>query len=217
MKNLAKKFLSESDKQKISAAVQAAEKHTSGEIVPMVVSASYQYPMSDVLGATALALPSAIVLTYLSGQWLWLGAHNMWLFLGIFTALFIVFHRVVKQTPSLKRWFISSREIEDEVQEAAVVHFFEEGLYRTRDETGVLIFVSVFEQKVWVLADRGIDAKVPEDCWKGMVRIIVQGIREGRPADAICEAVTRIGEILREHFPVQPDDADELRNIITKD
>ena len=217
MKNLVNKFLSDSDKQKIIAAVRTAEEKTSGEIVPMIVSTSYEYPMADALGATAFALPSAIVLTYLLGQWLWLGAQNMWLFLGIFAVLFILFHCMVNRMPNLKRCFISRREMDEEVQEAAVVQFFEEGLYRTRDETGVLIFISVFERKVWVLADRGINAKVSQDSWDGMVRMIVQGIREGRPADAICHAVARAGEILHAHFPVPPDDTDELHNIITKD
>ena len=45
---------------------------------------------------------------------------------------------------------------DEEVQEAVLTAFFKEELYRTRDETGILIFISVFEHKVWVLADRGI-------------------------------------------------------------
>ncbi len=130
--------------------------------------------------------------------------------------LFVVFHEIVKRTYWLKRWFISQREIDEEVEEAALTGFFKEGLYRTRDETGVLVFISVFEHKVWILADRGINEKVSEDQWDDIVKIIVDGIKHNRPAESICEAVAKIGDLLKMHFPIGPDDTDELKNLIVK-
>ena len=217
MKDLARQFLSDEDRRRIEAAVETAEKKTSGEIVPMVVSASYHYPMSDVIGAAALALPTALALTYLAGLLFWIGGQNLWLFLGLFAVLFLVFHTLVRHWPGLKRFFISNREIEEEVEEAAFTAFYREGLHRTRDETGVLVFISVFERRVWVLADRGINEKVKEGQWDEPVRIIVEGIQRGRQADAICEAVEKIGDILSTHFPIKPDDTDELRSLIVED
>lgn len=214
MRDLARGFLSDTQREKVIAAVRAAEKSTSGEIVPMVVSASYRYPMADVIGGAAFALPISLILTPLTGGWLWLGTQNLWLFLGFFVVLFIAFHEIVKRTYWLKRWFISQREIDEEVEEAAVTSFFTEGLYRSRDETGVLVFISVFEHKVWILADRGINEKVPEGQWKDIVALIVDGIKRKRQAESICEAVKKIGAILQEHFPIKPDDTNELKNLI---
>jgi putative membrane protein len=214
MKDLAKHLLSDTERQKVMAAVKEVEKHTSGEIVPMVVSASYRYPMANVIGAAALALPASLMLTPFVGGWLWIGTQNMWLFMGFMAVLFGVFHEIVKRTYWLKRWFISQREIDEEVEEAALTGFFKEGLYRTRQETGVLIFISVFEHKVWILADRGINAKVNPDQWDDIVNIIVDGIKRKQPAESICEAVQKIGELLKKHFPVGPGDTDELQNLI---
>lgn len=214
MKNLAEKFLNKEERQRIRAAVSEAEKNTSGEIVPMIVPASYHYPMADVLGGASLALPVAILLTYFLGSMLWVGPTNMWVFMGIFGIAFIVLHRVVQRVWPLKRVFISDREIDEEVQEAALISFFKEELYRTRDETGILVFVSVFEHRVWVLADRGINAKVDQGQWDGIVAHIVAGIKSGQQADAICEAVKEMGGILAEHFPVREDDVNELDNLI---
>ena len=115
---------------------------------------------------------------------------------------------------NLKRLFISDREIEEEVEEAAVTGFFREGLYRTRDETGILIFISVFERRVWVLADRGINDKVKEGQWDDIVRMIIEGIKSKDQANAICKAVDKVGMILKEHFPIKQDDSDELKNLI---
>ena len=41
-----------------------------------------------------------------------------------------------------------------------------------------------------------------------------QGIREGQRADTICSAIETLGQLLESHFPVKPDDTDELENLI---
>ena len=217
MKDLAKQFLTEQEREQINAAVQSAERRTSGEIVCLVESASYRYPMANVLGATVLALPLALVLTPLIGGWLWMGTHNMWLFLGLFGLIFTAAYFAVDNMAWLKRWFVSKREIEEEVEEAAVTSFFRHGLYRTREANGILVFISVFEHKVWVLADHGINAKVAAGEWDAIVTRITDGIRSKRAAAAICEAVESIGTTLAGHFPVRDDDTNELKNVIVSD
>lgn len=217
MKDLADTFLSEADSGRIRAAVAAAEKKTAGEIVCMVVSSSYHYPLANVLGAAAAALPMSLLGTHFMGAWLWIGSQNMWLFLGLFTVCFALFHWIFERFPALKRRLISRREIDSEVEEAAVNAFFRQGLYRTRDANGVLLFISVFEHKVRLLADRGIHEKVPQAEWDALVTQITQGIREGNRTDSICSAIQTIGQLLESHFPVKPDDTDELKNLIVGD
>ena len=214
MKDLAKKFLTENERDQVTEAVKEAEKLTAGEIVVKIISASYHYPMANVIGAALFALPLALVFTVLTGEWLWIGSQNMWLLLGFLTIFFILFHEVIKRALWLKRFFISEREVEEEVEEAAITTFFNEGLYRTRDETGVLMLISVFEHKVWVLADKGINAKVQDSQWEDIIRKLVRGIKQKRQADSICEAVEEIGALLKAYFPVKPDDTDELQNLI---
>ncbi|MDX1707406.1 MAG: TPM domain-containing protein [Desulfobacterales bacterium] len=214
MKDLAQHFLTDDERNHVKNAVKAAEKLTAGEIVVMIISSSYQYPLANVIGAATFALPLALILTSLTGSWMWIGAQNMWLFLGFQAVLFIVFHEIIKRTAWLKRLFISQREIDDEVEEAAVTQFFDQGLYRTRDETGVLVLVSVFEHKVWILADRGINSNVSKGQWDDIVSMITDGIKQRRPADAICAAVEKIGDLLKTHFPIKPDNTDELKNLI---
>lgn len=209
------RLVSEQEEQLIQAAVQEAEKHTSGEIVCMMVPFSYHYPMADVIGAAALALPLSLVATPLLGGWLWLGTQNMWLFLGIFALLFITGLFTVKASPKLKRLFIANKEMEAEVAEAAVVAFYRNGLYLTRDRTGVLLYISLLEHKVWLLADKGIDAKVPAGHWDVVVSRLTEGLRRHQTAAAIRRAITSIGEELRRHFPVRPEDTNELPDVIT--
>ena len=116
--------------------------------------------------------------------------------------------------PRLKRLFVSEKEMDHEVREAATIQFFLKGLFRTREETGVLIYLSVFEGKVWVLGDRGVDAAVPPGFWQEVVDQVVAGVKEGRPAAAICAAVGRIRGVLAEKFPAAASDTNELPNLI---
>ena len=95
--------------------------------------------------------------------------------------------------------------------------FTEHGLHYTRDHTGILILVSLLEHRVEVLADRGINEKVPPGTWNEVVDIIVAGLKSRHAGDAFCKAVERCGEILATHFPRQADDRDELPNKLIND
>ena len=217
MRNLAQEFMSGDDRSRLDDCIRQAEKKTSGEIVVMVVSSSYHYPQADAIGGVFFALPAALALMPLIGGWLWTGTQNVWVFLGLFFILFPIAREVVKRTLWLKRRFISTKEIDVEVNEAALSAFFKEGLYRTRDATGVLVLISVFERWVCVLADRGINERLTPDVWEKVVESIVNGIKKHRQADAICEGVGKIGQILAAHFPIKPDDTDELKSVIIGD
>jgi putative membrane protein len=217
MKDLVGRFISKEDRVKIEAGIREAETRTRGEIVVMVVPASYRYPMADLLGATAFSFPAAVALTPELGGFLWAGSWNLWIFLALLIPLFLVFQQVVKRVHVLKRWFISGKEMEDEVREAAHIQFFRKGLYRTREETGVLIYVSVFERRVWVLGDRGINAAIPEGHWNGVVATIVQAIKDRRPGEGICQAIGDVSRILQEKFPIRHDDQNELKNLMVED
>ena len=217
MKNLMERFISEADQHKIETCVRDAESRTRGEIVLMVVPASYRYPMAGLLGATAFSVPIALALTPALGGLFWVGPSNLWVFLAALIPLFLVFHEAVKRVHILKRCFIRRKEMEEEVWEAAHIQFFRKGLYRTRDETGVLIYISFFERRVWVLGDRGINAMIPEAHWNGVVATIVQAIKDGRPAEGICQAVVEVGGILQEKFPIRRGDQNELGNLMVED
>ena len=56
MQTLAKEFLTDTEQQAVTAVVKQAERETSGEIVPMIVSASHHYPMATIRGAALIAL-----------------------------------------------------------------------------------------------------------------------------------------------------------------
>jgi putative membrane protein len=216
MRRLAESFLTALEQQRVNEAVQHAERQTSGEIVPMVVSASHHYPLAAVSGGIFLALPLALMLTSLLGSTLWLGSQNMWLFLLFSTILYLPARAFVAHSVVLKRFFLRADQVEEEVEEEAITSFYREKLYRTRDQNGILIFISVLERRVYILGDRGIDAKIDSNGWQDIVSGLTAGIRRGKQGEALLAAVNQVGEILKQHFPIQEGDRNELHNLIIR-
>jgi len=201
-------IFSDAEKERIEAAVRDAESRTSGEIVPLVVDESYDYPQAELIGAGFFSLATAA-----TASWAFAGS-SLWVFLALFLLLFFPFRCLLRRLPDLKRRLIHPGEIAAEVEEKALVSFIEQGLHHTRDETGILILVSLFEHRVFVLADRGINKQVPKETWDEIVHIVTEGIRSGRTCEALCAAITRCGDLLEAHFPKKTDDTDELPNLI---
>jgi putative membrane protein len=119
--------------------------------------------------------------------------------------------------PGLKRRFITDERIAEAVQLRSLAAFTGQGLHHTRAETGTLIFVSLLEHRVIVLADRGISEKVAAGTWEEIVAIITHALKSGRACEGFCKAIERCGEILASHFPRAADDRDELANKLVTD
>jgi putative membrane protein len=206
--NSAEDFFTAEDQERIRLAVAVAERGTSGEIATMVVARSDSYREAVTLGAVLGAATVALVIAVISHH------ITIWSYLPLTMALYFPLQLLVSRVSALQRPFIATARLNEAVKERAVRAFYEKGLYRTKDETGILIFISIFEHKVWILGDRGINARIPADSWGELVQILVAGIKNGRAADALCEVISRCGAALATHFPRQADDMNELRDEI---
>lgn len=204
----AEKLFTDEEKKQIEQAVAAAEGRTSGEIVPMIVNSSYNYPSAELIGAGSLALACGLTV---SG---FFGGASIWWFIPVFFVTFILAKMLISHCPGFKRKLISAEDMEEEVREKAIVSFIEQDLHQTRDRTGILILISLFERRVQVLADSGINAKVSQETWDQIVTIITDGLKSQQTATALCKAIERCGDLLVEHFPRRHDDTDELPNLI---
>jgi len=205
----ASSFFTSEERQRIEAAVQSAEKRTRGEIVPLVVDAAYSYPRAEIHGGGLLALAVAANLSW------WLTGGSLWVFLALFLALYWPCRLLLRFSPPLLRLLINPVEIDSEVAECAKVSFLDHNLHRTREGTGILILICLFEHRVQVLADHGIHHAVPPESWQKVAELVTTGIKQGRTCDKLCEAVALCGDLLATNFPPRADDTDELPNLIT--
>jgi putative membrane protein len=200
------KFFTTEEQERIQQAVIAAERRTSGEIVPMIVSASGRYAEVELSGLVAGLVLGTLAAFLLHDPW---GAVQTYLFWPVVGAIlgFAVF-----SIPSVKRRLISKERIGDAVHTRSLAAFTGHGLHYTKAHTGILILASLLERRVVVLADRGINEKVEAGTWDEIVNTITENLKSSNGCDGFCKAIERCGEILARHFPRSADDRDELPN-----
>lgn len=200
----AQRFFTEGEKEQIRQAVDEAEKRTSGEIVPMVVSASSHYSEIELAAVLLGLIAGTSAATFWVDPWKLTHMELAWPLVGAGIAY------ILCRIPGVKRRLISKRRIAEAVHLRSLAAFTANGLHHTRAHTGILILASLLEHRVEVLADRGINEKVQPGTWDEVVNILTSGLKSGRACAAFCAAIERCGEILAAHFPRPPDDRDEL-------
>jgi putative membrane protein len=197
-------FFTEADKERLRAVVQGVESRTIGEVVVMVVDASDDYPEAEIIGGIFLSSFVSLILTFL-----FLHASIFW-FVPISFALFFPFKLLLRSLPHLKKPFLGADRKDEAVRTRAFVAFYEHGLDKTRQRTGVLFFLSLFERKVHLLADQGIYPKIGQETLERYAGIVVEGIKKGHACNALCQAIQDTGQLLSTHFPTIAGDTNEL-------
>jgi putative membrane protein len=198
-------FLTDHDRQKIASAIAETERTTSGELVAVVAQAASDYRYVTLLGPalTALLLPT-ILLTIEP-------AMSAWTLYLVQAATFIVL-ALLAHLPAVRMALVPETMKRRRASRLAREQFFEQRLHLTQGRTGVLIFVSVAEHYVEIIADEGINALVQPSTWDQAVADFVERVRAGRIAEGFLAVVEAVGTRLREHFPRAADDRDELPN-----
>jgi putative membrane protein len=230
MKNKSEKFFTEKEQADIESAIKQAESRTSGEVVAMVVERSSAYMDIDVLAgilfsALIAVYPADIIFLLAASMLRKIIASLNWFeqvpdslkfltgllsFIAITMVLYLPVKLLFRKFPAVKRHILSLKRKEFEVRERAIRAFHEHGLANTRDATGVLFLISILERKVYVLADRGIYAKIKQDTLDKYASSVAKGIASGKGADALCQAIRDAGEVLEKYFPRKSDDKNEL-------
>ncbi|HEX9271596.1 MAG TPA: hypothetical protein VGA01_05200 [Candidatus Binatia bacterium] len=202
----AETFFTPEEQERIRQAVVTAEQRTAGEIVPMLVGASARYAEIEIAGMGVGLVAGTLASFVFQDPWASIHLQLLWPLAGAATG------SVFCAIPFLKRNLIPKGRITEAVHLRSLAAFTAQGLHYTRAHTGILILASLLEHRVEVLADKGINEKVPAGTWNEVVQILTVGLKSGNACDAYCKAIERCGEILAQHFPRPPDDQDELAN-----
>jgi putative membrane protein len=184
---------SKEDLEAVSAAIQEAEKHTSGQIVCVLAHASSDYAHIPILWASALALISPwplINFTPWSVQRIFL----------IQLAVFIVAALIFSLTP-IRLALVPRSVRRARAHRAALEQFVVRRIANTKNRCGILIFVSHAERYARIIADDGIAQKVQASEWQAAIDALRGNMRAGRVAEGFTAAIERCGAVLAAHAP----------------
>ncbi len=194
--------ISEQDRERISAAIRAAELKTSGEIVCVLARTS-----SD---ATALPILLA-ALVALGVPWLLLAFTEFSVQRILLLQIVVFFLAIVLLClPRVRVALVPRRARRAAAYRAAMEQFTIRGIARKKDRSGILIFVSLAEHYARIIADEGIAARVPQSEWQAAVNSLITHMSSGRIADGFIAAINACEKVLVTHFPRTEMSRDEL-------
>ncbi len=200
------------EKEEIRQAIRAQEACTSGEIVTVITRASDYYLYIPTLWAALLALITPYILHLIHYQFHFLNNYplihlSQHLHLSVYQIQIIVFcfFALLFRWPWLKMQLIPKYIKHTRASRLAHEQFYNQGLHLKEQRTGLLIFVSVAEHYVEVLADKNINDVVEENTWEELITTFISNVKKRNIKQGYLTAIKKAGEILRQHFPSKPE------------
>jgi putative membrane protein len=214
--------LSDADRERVAAAIAAAEAKSSGEIVAVAT------PISDAYHDVALHWAVVVMILALAASawrpdWLQFWYERLFggwsaqptlaellTFLMIAAVLkFSVALLILKWMP-LRLFLTPSATKHRRVRRRAIAIFQAAAAGRTAGKTGILIYLSLAERRAEIIADQAILEVTDDHTWGEAMHALLEQVREGKIGDGICAAIERVGVVLSEHFPRSADDSNEI-------
>jgi putative membrane protein len=199
-----KDFFSTKEKALIKKAVEDAESMTSGEIAVVLVDESDSYREGALIGAFSFSSLISLILSIL------LGHETIWFFVPLMVLLVFPGLYLFQLAPHMKLAFVGNKRVVQAVKEKAIFTFFQKGIYKTQDRTGVLIFISLLERRVWIIGDENIHRATEIDFWRGLVKELTTGIKTNKVLESLCIVIEKCGAELERHFPQKTHEDNQL-------
>ena len=198
-------FLTADEKNRIRQTIEEVERHTAGEFVTVIAQQSDDYLYIPTLWAALIALAVPGVINYLPFDVLHI--HSYLTQFIVFFALAILFQWSPVKLRLIPRYIKVQR-----ARRLANMQFLAQDLHHTAQRTGILLFVSIAERYVEIIADQGINDVVSADTWDKIVNHFVSDVKQGQVAGGFITAIQQCGDVLNKHFPVTATDENELPN-----
>lgn len=203
-------FFQETARAQVTAAIKEIEAQTSAEIVVAVRGTSGSYRDIDYLVGFAVSVGALVYLLFDPFEFALEGMPLEVIVAFIFGAL------VSAQTRPLRRALTPAKRLDANALVAARAAFVELGVGRTRERDGIFVLVSLFERRVKLVADIGIDAVKLGPDWFPRVAALESSLRHGANIDAFLTALRALGPVLAAGMPHRPEDVNELSDEVAE-
>ena len=187
----------------IAQAVAAVEKQTNAEIVVVVRGRSGTYRHADYLFGAIVAFIGIVFVLF--SRWEF---HTYWIPFDVI-ALFVAAAWVSSRGDFLRRLLTTKSFQTKAARAGAAAMFYEAGIANTTAENGLLIYLSLLERQLEIIADRGILTNVPPLKWNHAVYEMKESAKRPTPA-MLIGGLDSLGKLLAEHLPATGENPNEL-------
>jgi putative membrane protein len=201
--NVSGKKFDQAAGEALAQAVRDIEKNTDAEIVIVVRGRSGSYRHADYLCGAIIALIGLIFVLISPFEF-----HTYWVPIDV-TGLFVAGAFVCSRTDFVRRVLTTKKWRAQAVRNGAAAMFYEAGIANTSAENGLLIYLSILERRLEVIADRGILKAVPALKWNNAVFELKQ-VAGNPDSENLIKSVRELGGLLAQHLPPTGDNPNEL-------
>ena len=103
----------------------------------------------------------------------------------------------------------------EEALERAAEVFYDLKMDRTAARNGILFYLAVKDHKFAIIGDEGINREVERDFWNDIKDEMIYNFKENKCAEGLIAGILKCGDKLKEYFPHQNDDVNELSDEIS--
>jgi uncharacterized membrane protein len=103
----------------------------------------------------------------------------------------------------------------EDVLDRAAWWFGKLDMQKTELRNGVIFYLAVKDKKFAILGDAGINEVTPDDFWDSIKEKMAAHFKEGDFCGGLTEGIHLAGLALKEHFPYQEGDVNELSDEIS--
>jgi len=187
----------------IAQAIRNIEKGTEAEIVIVVRGRSGSYRHADYLCGMFLAFIGLLFVLFSPFDF-----HTYWVPFD-FAALFLIGTFVSSRSDVIRRLLTTRSSRAKSARAGAAAMFYEAGIANTHAENGLLIYLSLLESQLEVIADRGILQAVPPLKWNHSVFELKQVAQKPEP-ERLLKALGDLGVLLTQYLPPTGENPNEL-------
>ena len=196
-------LLTEKQKDSLEERIRAIESRTDAEIVMVLAKRSDNYGYAPTLFAacTSMLIPLASLFWPF---WLSLSEVVFIQFMAFFGLTILL------RIPTHIRLVVPRRTKFLRASNIAMRQFLTQQVHTTKDNLGLLIFVSELEHYIEIIPDHGLE-RIENTVWEMAIKNAIPLLQRGRVEESFKSIIDLIGSELVEHFPKTRDKA-ELPN-----
>jgi putative membrane protein len=189
--------------QALTDCIRKIEASTDAELVLVIRARSGFYRHADYLCGAVLAFVALLFLLFSPFDF-----HQYWVAIDV-ALLFLVGAFVSSRSNSLRRLLTSKKFRSEAVRTAAAAMFYEAGIANTSAEMGLLIYLSILERRLELIADRGVLKGVNALEWNQILFELHQAGGKPEP-ETLLAALEKLGSLLCRHCPATGENPNEL-------
>ncbi|MEZ6058668.1 MAG: hypothetical protein R3C01_18355 [Planctomycetaceae bacterium] len=216
--SLIQAHFSDSDRQRVNQAIREAEGMTAAEIVPVIARSSGRYDRAeDMVGlwfaAFAIGCVWMLYPTPSHDASHWGTPSATWQLVALLAAGgmgFLVGAILGTRIDGLRRLFTPKAQMSDEVQLRARSLFFDQRVHHTAGQTGIVLYLSMYERTAAIIADQRIVDALGQQHLDLRCQELTQRLKVASLIDALCETTKQLGIDLSKSLPRSSDDINEL-------